>query len=292
MKILVTGGNGFTGKYVVSAFEAAGYQVLVGVRSTPVLDKEVLFNILNKDSLCETLLKYRPDGIIHLAGSAFVGEGDSSVFYLNNTVGTLNLIEAIKLSGIDIKKVIVSSSANIYGNPTVSTIDESIEPIPVNHYASSKLAMESMLKGWYSQIPVIVTRPFNYTGVGQGINFLVPKIVSHFKRNCDVIELGNIDVERDFSDVSEIATCYLKLFESEYTSTVVNLCSGNSTSLKKIIEDMESISGHRMEVRINPAFVRSNEIKILRGDNAKLRNMINFAPSGILHHTLDKMFNS
>ncbi|MEX5715285.1 NAD-dependent epimerase/dehydratase family protein [Serratia ureilytica] len=79
MKILVTGGNGFTGKYVVSAFEAAGYQVLVGVQH-PVLDKEVLFNILNKDSLCETLLKYRPDGIIHLAGSAFVGEGDSSVF--------------------------------------------------------------------------------------------------------------------------------------------------------------------------------------------------------------------
>lgn len=292
MKVLVTGGNGFTGKYVVSAFEAAGYQVLVGGRSAPSSKKEVIFDILDKDNLRETLSEHKPNGIIHLAGSAFVGEGDSSIFYRNNTIGTINLLEAAKASGIDFNKIILSSSANIYGNPTVSVINEDVEPMPVNHYSSSKLAMENMAKGWFSEFPIIITRPFNYTGVGQDTNFLVPKIVTHFKRKCDVIELGNIDVQRDFSDVSEIALCYLKLFESGYSSTTVNLCSGSSISLKKIIKEMESISRQEIKVKVNPDYVRNNEIKVLRGDNTKLKNMINFAPSGELRSTLENMFNS
>ncbi|AGQ30297.1 GDP-mannose 4,6-dehydratase [Serratia liquefaciens] len=292
MKVLVTGGNGFTGKYVVSAFEAAGYQVLVGGRSSPSSKKEVIFDILDKGCLRETLSLHKPDGVIHLAGSAFVGEGDSSVFYRNNTIGTINLLEAVKESGIDVNKIIISSSANIYGNPATSVINENVEPMPVNHYSSSKLAMENMVKGWFSEFPIIITRPFNYTGVGQNVEFLVPKIVSHFKRNCDIIELGNIDVQRDFSDVSEIAICYLKLFDSKHSSTTVNLCSGVSTSLDKIIKEMTDISGRKIEVKVNPDFVRNNEIKILCGDNSRLKNMINFAPSGELRSTLENMFNS
>ncbi|CAI1564454.1 GDP-mannose 4,6-dehydratase [Serratia proteamaculans] len=292
MKVLVTGGNGFTGKYVVSTFEGAGYQVLIGGCCAPLSINEVVFDVLDKKSLLEALSIHKPEGIIHLAGSAFVGEGEASVFYRNNTIGTINLLEAVKESGIDLKKIIISSSANIYGNPTVPVVDENTEPMPVNHYSSSKLAMENMVKGWFSEFPIIITRPFNYTGVGQADNFLVPKIVSHFKRKCEVIELGNINVQRDFSDVSEIALCYLKLFQGQSSSTIVNLCSGISTSLEGIIKEMEFISGRKIEIKVNPDFLRNNEIKTLLGDNTKLKNMINYAPSGELRNTLENMFNS
>lgn len=138
-----------------------------------------------------------------------MGHADARAFYDVNLFGTLNLLEALTALPELPRKVLIASSANIYGTPGIEVIDESVCAAPVNHYACSKLAMEHMVRTWFDRFPIVMTRPFNYTGVGQDEKFLIPKIVSHFKRRAPKIELGNLDVSRDFSDVRDVAAAYM-----------------------------------------------------------------------------------
>jgi nucleoside-diphosphate-sugar epimerase len=108
-----------------------------------------------------------------------------------NFFGTLNILDALVELGQRPAKIVLASSANVYGNPPVEVIDESVCPMPVNHYAISKLAMEFMARTYFDRLNILITRPFNYTGVGQGDNFLIPKIVRHYQEGKTEIELGN-----------------------------------------------------------------------------------------------------
>lgn len=291
-KVLLTGIDGFTGKYVAQELEAKGYQV-IGLVYKNAAENQVACDLTDKAAVLKCLELVKPDYVIHLAALSFVGHSDQKAFYDVNVFGALNILEAAKELGLTFEKVILASSANIYGNPVgVEKIDESVAPAPVNHYAMSKLAMEHMAKLWFEQFPLVITRPFNYTGPGQAAHFLIPKIVAHFKQKSADIELGNIDVYRDFSDVRDIAKAYVSLMESEVSSEVVNLCSGNVSSLSSIIEQMEQIAGYRINVKVNPAFVRANEIKVLGGDNSKLVSLTGFKPTITIDKTLLDMYHA
>ncbi|WET42748.1 GDP-mannose 4,6-dehydratase [Citrobacter enshiensis] len=130
----------------------------------------------------------------------------------------------------------LASSANVYGNGTAGKLSESTVVNPANDYAVSKLAMEYMSHLWMDKLPIFITRPFNYTGVGQTDNFLLPKIVKHFKAKSPTIELGNIDVWRDFTDVRALSKAYVKLLHAKPFGEVINICSGRTYSLRKVIE--------------------------------------------------------
>ena len=153
-------------------------------------------------------------------------------------------------------------------------MDEQTPPVPANDYAVSKLAMEYMAKTWLPKLPITLVRPFNYTGVGQTENFLLPKIVSHFRRKADVIKLGNLDVWRDFSDVRAVVQAYRKLIEKGPVGETFNVASGKTHSLREVLALCTELSGHEPEVQVNPAFVRANEVKTLCGDATKLRECI------------------
>lgn len=289
--VLISGINGFTGKYVEELLLSQGYKVVGLVFSEP-RDNQIQCDLTNKESVRSCLEMVRPDYIINLAALSFVGHSDQKAFYDVNVFGALNLLEVAYELKLDIKKIILASSANIYGTPeNVSKIGEEQSPSPMNHYAMSKLSMEYMCNLWNDKLPIIITRPFNYTGIGQADNFLIPKIVNHFKNNKKVIELGNIDVSRDFSDVRDIAKAYVNLLESDVIGETVNLCSGNIYSLSEIIAIMNEIAGYEIEVAINPLFVRPNEIKILGGNNNKLTNLVGFKPDIKLEQTLLDMYN-
>jgi nucleoside-diphosphate-sugar epimerase len=141
------------------------------------------------------------------------------------------------------KRVLIASSANVYGN-VAGILGESQPAAPVNHYAVSKLAMEHMVHTWFDRLPIVITRPFNYTGIGQSQQFLVPKIVDHFVRRAAMIELGNLDVERDFSDVRFVARAYRGLLEYDCAGQTVNICSGRPYTLRWILQMMQTISGY------------------------------------------------
>lgn len=279
MKILVTGANGFTGKHFTAEALKQHHEVVA-----------LNADICELATLKEEVASINPDAVMHLAAVSFVGHQPAEDFYKTNVIGTENLLKAINLLEKKPRTLIVSS-ANVYGNPQVDIISERLLPAPINHYAISKLSMELMAKIWFDDIPIIIARPFNYTGVGQNDSFLIPKIVSHYAKKDSTIELGNIHVSRDFSNVKDTVNAYIKLLESSARSLVVNICSGESTSIADIISHMDAIAGYRISIKVNPLFVRKNEIIQLKGDNSLLKSTIGAYTSASLKNTLEDMYN-
>lgn len=278
---LLTGAAGFTGRLMQKALEARGLHVVP-------LDCD----ITDKASLQACVLRANPDWVVHLAALSFVGDTHLEAFYGVNVCGTLNLLEALGTLKKPPTRVLIASSANIYGSPAIELIDEQVIPAPVNHYACSKLAMEHMVHTWFDRLPIVITRPFNYTGVGQDARFLIPKIIDHAARRAPVIELGNLDVSRDFSDVRDVVSAYMGLLNSDACGVTVNVCRGHATSLREIITHVNELAGYAIEVQVNPAFVRANEIPILRGDNQYLRALVGQVPAIPIEQTLADMLRS
>lgn len=269
-RALVTGSDGFTGAYVKRELEAAGYDVVGMSRSAGAGASGVLpVDLLDRDGLRQAVEQARADIVIHLAAIAFVAHGDVDSMYRVNVVGTRNLLEALADSPRLPRIVVLASSANIYGNATEEPIGEATPPAPANDYAVSKLAMEYMARLWMDRLPIVLARPFNYTGVGQDDLFLIPKIVRHFQRREPEIELGNIQVWRDFSDVRWVATAYRTLVERAAPGGIFNLCSGEPFSIEQVLAEMATLAGYAIKVRVNPAFVRNNEVKRLVGDPSR-----------------------
>lgn len=290
---LITGILGFTGHYVAKKLKAKGYRVYgTSQNSEDPINDIFKADISDKDAINKIIREIHPNVVIHLAAISYVDHGDVAEIYHTNVVGTQYLLEAIARLSKPPKIVVLASSANIYGNSPASPITESAISNPQNDYAVSKCAMEQMARLWMDKLPITITRPFNYTGVGQSLNFLIPKIVDHFKREAQKIELGNIDISRDFSDVRVVADCYMKLIEKAPSGEVFNICSNRSTSLREIIETAEDIADYKIQVDINPAFVRSNDIKTLHGSNRKLVDVIGNIDQISLRSTLKWMLKN
>lgn len=290
-RALVTGLGGFTGRYLAHELEAAGYRVFGTAHGNETLGADVyVVDLCDRTELQRVVAEVRPDVVAHLAAISFVAHGDVDAIYRINVVGTRNLLEALATKDETPRAVLLASSANIYGNADVEVIDESVAASPANDYAVSKLAMEYMARLWMDRLPIVITRPFNYTGVGQGGQFLLPKIVGHFKRGERVIELGNIDVERDFSDVRMVVNAYGKLLRKVPAGDVFNVCSGNACSLKDVLAMMAEIAGYEIEVKVNPAFVRANDVKRLQGNPAKLNRAVGSLETYPLMETLRWMY--
>jgi len=207
-------------------------------------------------------------------------------------VGTRHVLSALVKVRPKTSAVLLASSANVYGNSTAGVIDESVTPSPSNDYAVSKLAMEYLARTWASQLPITIVRPFNYTGVGQSESFLLPKIVAHFKRRAPVLELGNLDVERDFSDVRTIVACYRQLLDAKVAGGLFNVCSGHGHLLRDVLRMATDATGHMPEIVVNPAFARSNEVHKLVGSRRALEAVIGPVTGPNLAETLHWMLTS
>jgi nucleoside-diphosphate-sugar epimerase len=260
MKILLTGAVGFTGSFFKSAAEAAGHTVWA-----------LAANLNDKAAVAAEVAQAKPNAVVHLAAISFVGHADEAAFYAVNVLGTMNLLAAVAALPVAPTKVLLASSANVYGNCNASPITEAQAPAPVNHYATSKLAMEHMALTYADRLAIVVTRPFNYTGPGQAPEFLIPKLVSHFARRAQRIELGNLHVEREFNDVRMVCAAYLRLLAHGEPGNIYNVCSGQPHTLQHVINTLERITGHTMAVDVNLAFVRANEVHRLCGSPAKLQ---------------------
>ncbi|WP_426189535.1 NAD-dependent epimerase/dehydratase family protein [Massilia sp. DWR3-1-1] len=270
-RALVTGVSGFTGVYVVNALKQAGYRVFGTVRADqPAGIDQFAVDLADAAAVGAVVAQVQPDVVVHLAAISFVAHADVDVIYRVNIGATRNLLAALAAAPHRCSKVVLASSANIYGNADVGLITESQAPAPANDYAVSKLAMEYMARLWMDRLPIVIVRPFNYTGVGQDARFLLAKMVDHVRRRAPAIELGQLAIARDFSDVRTVATCYQRLLETGQPGQVYNICSGQSVSLQGALDLLADIAGYRIAVSVNPAFVRANDVLTLAGSNAKL----------------------
>lgn len=291
-RALVTGRNGFTGRYVAAELEAAGYEVVgLSDRQDPDATGSITANLLDREAVRAAVAAIQPDVVLHLAAISFVAHGDAEEIYRVNVIGSRNLLEALAQVEHKPQLVVLASSANIYGNAEGEQITEDTPPAPANDYAVSKLAMEHMARLWMDRLPIVITRSFNYTGVGQSDQFLIPKIVGHFRRGERVIELGNTEVVRDFGDVRDVGKAYAAIVKARVAGGTFNICSGVGHSLCDILDMMAEIAGYRIEVHVNQAFVRSNDVTRLVGSNGKLRQMTGILSVTPLRDTLAWMYS-
>ena len=293
-RTLVTGAAGFTGRYLVEALFQAGHQVY-GISHGEMpprlrgLERMHVCDLSDISALSKVVQEVQPDHIVHLAAISFVGHDDVEAIYRTNIVGTRNLLQAAtKINNL--RSILVPSSANIYGNQTSGAIREDAQPAPINDYGISKLAVEHVARMYSARLPIVVVRPFNYTGAGQSTSFLIPKIISMVKEGRHNIELGNLDVARDFSDVRDIARTYSELIENPRAiGRLFNICSGKPHSLRHILEVVREISQQNFTVTVNKDLVRANEVKILWGDRSKLDEISLTRPNFQLRDTIQWM---
>jgi GDP-6-deoxy-D-talose 4-dehydrogenase len=263
MKILLTGADGFTGRPFSIAARAAGYEVVA-----------LQADLTDEAAIAQEVALVIPDAVVHLAAISFVGHADYSAFYAVNVVGTTNLLSALAALPQRPKRVLLASSANVYGNCEASPIAETQAPAPVNHYATSKLAMEHMARTYADRLPLVITRPFNYTGPGQDLNFVIPKMVKHFAQRAPSIALGNLQVELEFNDVQMVCDAYLQLLQHGEPGETYNVCSGRPYTLQFVLNELTRLTGRPIKVQVNPQFVRTNDLHRLYGSPAKLDSML------------------
>lgn len=292
-RALITGLRGFTGRYLAAELSQAGYRVFGTVMPGEAVGPDLFaLDLCDRAAVAAMVEQVQPDVVAHLAGIAFVAHANAELIYRVNVVGTRHLLEALAGARHAPSAVLLASSANIYGNVDVPLIDEHQPPAPFNDYGVSKLAMEHMARLWGEQLPIIIARPFNYTGIGQDEQFLLPKIVSHFRKGAPAIELGNVQIARDFSDVRMVATSYRRLLAASPAGQAFNVCSGQAHSLGEVLDVMARIAGYPIEVRVNPAFVRAKDVLTLVGSNDKLTSVIGHIAAPPLSETLRWMYQA
>jgi nucleoside-diphosphate-sugar epimerase len=280
LKILVTGSRGFTGQHFIKQAMQEGHEVI-----------PLTCRLHQEDKLDEEIKKANANWIVHLAGISAIHHKNSDEFYLNHVIGTDNLLKSIARQPRIAEKILLASSAHVYGNNPHSPLTELDHPQPISHYALSKLAMES-LTSFYPDLPIIITRPFNYTGVGHDNRFIVPKIIEHYLKDKKTIELGNLETMREINDVRMVIDIYLKLLVKGQKGEIYNVCTGQVISVQTILQTIEEITGKKLTIRINPDFIRKNDILKLSGDNKKLVETIRYYKKFLLKDTLTWMIKN
>jgi GDP-6-deoxy-D-talose 4-dehydrogenase len=282
LRILLTGGDGFTGQHFVVLARQKGHEVVV-----------LKSDLTNAEAVKAEVAAVEPTHVLHLAAISFVGHADVRAFYDVNLFGTVNLLDAMASLAMPPCAIVLASSANIYGNCIVSPISESQIPEPSNHYGISKLAMEHAARTYADRLPIVIARPFNYTGPGQDLTFVIPKLTDHFKRRDPRIYLGDVTVEREFNDVIFVCEVYLQLLTIGDAGQTYNVCSGQPYTLQYVIDLLSQLTGHSINVAVNPAFVRANEVHRLCGSPAKLQTLLSQKGSRLenppLEDTLQRM---
>lgn len=291
-KVFITGINGFTGKHLEKHLTEKGFLVFGSTLDKTSATNHFKCDILNEKLLFDVLNKVKPNYVIHLAAISFVASKKQENIYTVNVFGTINLLNSIEKLNYTLNKVLIASSATVYGD-IEGELNEKMHPKPVNHYGNSKLVMENMTKPYFKNLNIIISRPFNYTGIGQPPHFLIPKILSHYKLGKKEIELGNIDVFREFNDVDFVTRAYTELILSITHSEIVNVGTSNAICINDILTFMSDIAGYKIKVKVNPIFVRPNEIRVLKASTIKMTNIIgDFTDEFNIENTLKKMYLS
>ena len=294
--MLITGGAGFTGRPLVERLRQDGCEVISlghdgsqDAGGSPVLNVD----LCDLDAVTGALTQFRPNAIVHLAGIAAPTHSKIGEMYAANVVGTANLFAAAGVAKLDPRIIILASSAQVYEFPDAERpLTEDSILLPKTHYAVSKRATEEIAAIYSRQFPIIITRPFNYTGPGQAASFLVPKIVQHYAERRSEIRLGNLDLYRDFSDISRVVEAYSRLLTRSIGPATINICSGRSIHLVDILKIMDDISGRPVKLVTDPSLVRSDEARFILGSPSRLESLIGPLPNPAFRETLGRMYDA
>jgi GDP-4-dehydro-6-deoxy-D-mannose reductase len=283
-RLLVTGWDGFVGSTVRSMFgngkEISEFQIIIPSDPMELLDKATL-----ERAVRET----QPDCVLHLAAQSFVPSSidDPRATYNINFYGTLNLLEALRACEFKGRMLYVGSG-EVYGWVESAALPVAeMQPLqPRNPYSVSKAAAELLCYQWTQthDFDIVMTRPFNHIGPWQAERFVVPDFarqVVEIKLGLrkPVIEVGSIDVTRDFTDVRDVVRAYALLFKRGIKGEVYNVCSGQERSIRSVLEQMMVIATVDCKITPDEKRMRTTEQKRMYGSYAKLNRQTGWQPS-------------
>jgi GDP-4-dehydro-6-deoxy-D-mannose reductase len=299
--ILVTGAAGFAGSHVVQMLAGAG-NIIGWTRATPPPEEIAPLaawqqvDLLDRDAVRTAISRAKPDAVYHCAGAPNVAHSwrDTVSPLSNNVLGTHILLDALRRAGSGCR-VVIPSSATVYA-PSTSSLTEESPVAPVNPYALSKLAQEQLglISGREDGIEVIVTRSFNHTGPRQSAAFAAPNMarqIALIEAGAvePMIKVGNLDAQRDMTDVRDMARAYAGLMEKGTPSTIYNVASGVARSMKSILEALVARARVTVRIETDPALLRPSDTPVLLGDASRLRTTTGWEPQIPFDRTLDDL---
>jgi GDP-4-dehydro-6-deoxy-D-mannose reductase len=292
VRVLVTGANGFVGRHLCTALEARGHTVVAVGHSRQggdvlPLDLQDALNVRGIVDIAS------PDAVAHLAAQSFVPASFADPWYTHdvNAGGTLRLLEALRAwcaeNGSN-PRVLVAGSADVYGAqpPDAYPLVETAPLHPANPYAASKVAAEAygLAAAAAYRMDVVVTRAFNHIGPGQDGRFVVASFALQLARIAagaePLLRVGNLETQRDFLDVRDVAGAYVALLEGGGSAgEVYNVAGGRAVAIKEILRQLVTIARVGVEIRDDPERQRPSDIPRMVGDARKLRAATGWEPA-------------
>jgi GDP-4-dehydro-6-deoxy-D-mannose reductase len=301
MRSLVIGAGGFVGRYLVRHLIDEGDEVigtLHGENRGDLLCETVSVDVTDATRIGEILLTAKPEVVYLLAGIAFVPEAESDLekTLRVNVAGAANVARQCRLLGSNPRLLFVSS-AEVYGHVRSEELPVSEEnPLrPANNYSLSKRMAELVVERYARQggVRVAVARPFNHIGPGQDPRFVASNFALQLARVAHgltpgVLEVGNLEAKRDFSDVRDIVRAYRILARDH--EGVFNLGSGRSYSIRELLELLIEISGCQVSIRQDPSRTRGPEVAELYGSNKRVEAACGWTPGISLRQSLEDTY--
>lgn len=290
-RLLVTGATGFVGKHVDAAVQSGVFGDMEFVPAPANLD------IRDEDAVAAMVAALRPDAVLHLAAQSFVPrsfENPRETFDIN-LIGTLNLLRGLGRWGFKGRMVYVSSG-DVYGQVPESAlpVNEALPPQPRSPYAVSKIAAEQLCLQWQRTegLDVMIARPFNHVGPGQDARFVLPALATQVvaiadHRQAAVIETGDIDTTRDFTDVRDVVSAYAAMLRNGVAGSVYLVGSGKERRVRDLLLAMCALERISPEIRQDPKKMRPAEQRRMAADATRLRTDTGWMPAYELDATLE-----
>jgi GDP-4-dehydro-6-deoxy-D-mannose reductase len=309
-KVLITGITGFAGSYLSDyLLKQNNYRV-----SGTYLNDESLLNLENKDSInlykvdlldpeaTNKLVQYeKPDYLFHLAALTSAKKSFSSPreTFVNNVSGQINLLESIVKSGFQDTKILVVSSAEVYGLVSKEDlpIDEETPFMPTNPYSVSKLSQDFLGLQYFlsHKLNIVRVRPFNHVGPRQSPHFVVSafakRIVEIEKGKEAVMKVGNLESKRDFTDVRDMVKAYGLILEKGDIGEVYNIGTGKAYKISDILDILLHMSTTQIDVKIDETLLRPSDTPELLCDNTKFVSKTGWRAEYSIEETLQTILD-
>ena len=277
MRALITGSQGFVGKYLRQELEASGYEV-VGLDLQPG-EGAIQADLLNPEQIKATVKQAKPDAVFHLAGQADVAKSwkiPQKTMEIN-VIAAVNLMEAVRAFDPSMRMVLVGSSDQ-YGNlgKAGRLVSETLETHPQTPYAVSKKAQEEMARVYVRAygMNICMTRSFNHGGAGQRLGFLIPDFASGIVKvergEAKSLKVGSLTSRRDFTHVRDVVRAYRMIAEKGKPGEVYNVGSGVTYSAQEILDKLCEMAVCPIPVEQDPTRMRPSDTPVICCDHTKL----------------------
>jgi GDP-4-dehydro-6-deoxy-D-mannose reductase len=281
-RILITGGTGFVGRHLIRHLRCSTSNLVImasETTSSPEAGVEYCeVDIRNAGDVQSAMGQIKPTEVYHLAGISAVGlawANPRSTFEVN-VEGTYNVLEAT-MGLPSPPRILNVSTAQVYA-PSDAPLSESSPIGPVNPYAASK-AMAELLEVSFRKSrggAIITARSFNHTGPGQLPSFVLPSFAKQFAEieagmRPSKLAVGNIAVERDFTDVRDVVRAYSELLSKGRAGQVYNVCSGAATLLSDVVKQLQALCRTVVTIETDPTRMRGGDISRIVGDPSKIK---------------------